>query len=107
MWRILVLLIALAGCDAGHLGNPLTLPIRGAIAGAENAAYDRDRSRVKTYITENEAALKAERFDGPVTATLLSVVPETVREKVRAEVRDAARYADFAERATVIVMVHR
>ncbi len=107
MWRSIVLFLAVAGCDAGHLGNPLTLPVRVAIAGAENAAYDRDRSRVKTYITENEAALKAERFGGPVTATLLSVVQEPDREKVRSEVRGAASFPDFVERATVIVMVHR
>jgi len=42
----------LSACDAGHLGNPLTLPARAAAAAVSNAAYDERRGRVKAVLTE-------------------------------------------------------
>ena len=106
--RPVLLALLLTACTApNHLGNPLTLPVRGLGTAFENVAYNRQRAMVKTWIIENEPGLRAERFDGPLMADLLGTVPAPVREKVRGEVKDAARHADFPERATVIVMVHR
>ena len=58
----------LAGCSGpNHLGNPLTLPIAAITNAVENDAYDRERAEVKVWITQNEAAMRAEGFAGPVT----------------------------------------
>ncbi len=100
--------ILLAACSGPiHLGNPLTLPVRGLASALENASYNAQRREVKAWITANEAAMRAERFGGAITAELLATVPPEVREKVRRELREAASFPDFTERATVIVMVHR
>ncbi|MGR3796223.1 hypothetical protein [Vannielia sp. SX4] len=108
-WGILGFVVAgLGACtEANHLGNPLLLPVRGVAAGLENAAYGKRRAAVKAWITEHEAAMRAERFDGPVTGALLAELPEGARAQVRADLQEAARYSDFAERATLAFMVHR
>ncbi|SIO12972.1 hypothetical protein [Vannielia litorea] len=99
---------SLAACTgANHLGNPLLLPVRGVAAGLENAAYGKRRAAVKAWIIEQEAAMRAERFEGPVTGALLAELPEAARAQARADLKDAARHGDFAERATVAFMVHR
>ncbi|KEO60612.1 hypothetical protein [Thioclava indica] len=100
--------LVLAGCtEANHIGNPLTLPIRAIASGAENAAYSHKRGVVKTWITRNEAGMRAERFDGPVTQSLLETLPAAARNQARQDLKEAAPHADFPERATVIIMVHR
>ena len=99
---------SVAGCtEANHLGNPLTLPISAITNAAENGAYNRERARVKAWITANEAAMRAEGFSGPVTESLLATLPVAARDQARRDFVEAARYPDFIERATVVVMVMR
>lgn len=94
----------LAGCtQANHLGNPLTLPIRGVTAAVENASYDAKRARVKdTLIQIGPRGLPAEQ------AQLWAVapVPLSNQTKVLREIEALAADETWAERATVIVMVH-
>jgi len=97
----------MACSEANHLGNPVTLPLRGAGALVENSVYGARRARVSGYIAAHEGAMRAERFAGAVTAELLERVPAQTHAKVRAELVEAAAFADFVERATVIVMVHQ
>lgn len=95
-----------AGCSGpNHLGNPLLLPARAIGAAVENANYDRRRSEVKVWIVENEAAMRAEGFDGPVSQALLRSLPEARQAQAQRDLQEAAVFDDFAERATVIVMV--
>ena len=97
---------ALLSCSApNHLGNPLTLPVRGLASALENAAYDRRRARVKAWIVEHEMVLRDEGFSGPVAQDLLGQIPPQNREQAREDLREAAEFADFSERATVIIMV--
>lgn len=54
-----IALLALAACssEANHVGNPLTLPVRGVAAGIENANYDARRNHLKTYLVSNRAVI--------------------------------------------------
>jgi len=105
---LLVFGSGLTACsDANHLGNPLTLPIRAVTAAVENSAYDRERAGVKTWIIENEAAMRAEGFAGPVTGALLATLPSGRRAQAQRDFIEASAYPDFTERATVVVMVLR
>ena len=102
--RALPLILLLAACDAGHLGNPLTLPIRGAASAIENASYDARRGRVKAYLSANQSSLGAP--EGQAGLWEVSTVPPENRAKVLREIAELADGPDWAERATVIVMVH-
>ncbi|MGB0959964.1 MAG: hypothetical protein ACPGVK_06905 [Halocynthiibacter sp.] len=93
--------------DANHLGHPVLLPASGIFTGIENASYAHKRAQVKTWIVKNERALRLEGFEGPVMAVLLADVPEAAQKQVRKDLKDAARFTDFAERATLSVMVHQ
>ena len=98
----------LAACTApNHLGNPLLLPVHAITSGVQNAAYDRERGTVKAWIIENEAAMRAEAFNGPTTNTMLATLPPRNRDQASKDLKEAAAYPDFSERATVIIMVHR
>lgn len=106
-------LCALTACDAGHLGNPLTLPVRGVAAALGNAAYDARRARVSGFIEANAVALRAEARSapGPAIAELvrLAGIPEAARPGLvrdLAEISGAPPPPDWVERATVIAMVH-
>ncbi|MBS8226167.1 hypothetical protein [Vannielia litorea] len=102
------LAVGLAACaEANHLGNPLLLPVHGVATGLENVAYGKRRAAVKAWISEHEVAMRAERFEGPVTAALLAELPQGARAQVQADLKEAAHYGDFAERATVAFMVHQ
>lgn len=97
-----------AACSGpNHVGNPLTLPVRGLASAVENGAYNRERAGVKAWITENETAMRAEGFGGPVTESLLATLPVVARDQARRDFLEAAGYSDFTERATVVVMVFR
>ena len=101
-------LVFVAACtQPNHLGNPLLLPIGAITTGIENAGYNRQRAQVKAWIAQNEAAMRAEGFNGPVTRSLLASLPAQNRQQTRADLRNAAAHSDFVERATVSVMVHR
>ena len=106
--RMILALLLLTACTApNHLGNPLALPVHGLSTAFENAAYARDRTAVKAWITKNAGAMRAEGFAGAVTDQVLATLPARNHEKVRGALKDIAGHRDFAEKATVIVMVHR
>lgn len=99
-------IVVLAGCsEANHLGNPLLLPVTAIGAAIENASYDRRRAAVKAWIVDHEAQMRAEGFEGPVTEALLESLPQGRRMQARQDLKQAAAFSDFSERATVIVMV--
>ncbi len=102
--RALPLILFLAACDAGHLGNPLTLPIRGAASAIENASYDARRGRVKAYLSAHQFSLNAP--EGQAGLWEASTVPPKNRAKVLQEIAALPSGPDWAEQATVIVMVH-
>ena len=110
-WIIPSCLVAgflIAGCSgANHIGNPLTLPLGAITSAAENGAYNRERAAVKTWIAKNETTMRAERFAGPVTESLLAKLPLDARGQARRDFVEAAAFPDFTERATVVVMVLR
>lgn len=108
--RILVLpIVFLTSCsDANHLGNPLTLPVRGIIAAAENAQYDARRDRVAAVLAEHQSAFQR----GNSTLVQNKALFETagtsrnVQRKVLDEVRNLKADSSWLESATVVVMVH-
>lgn len=101
-------LCLIAGCSgANHIGNPLTLPIGAIVSAAENGGYNRERAAVKAWIAENETAMRTEGFFGPATDSLLMTLPPETRGQARRDLVEAAPFADFVERATVVVMVFR
>lgn len=102
--RALLLMFLLAACDAGHLGNPLTLPIRGAATAIENASYTARRNQVSDYLAANRAALATP--EGQAGLWAVSTVPPDRRAKVLAEIAALPDGAGWTEQATVIVMVH-
>lgn len=98
--------VGVASCSApNHLGNPLLLPVNAIGAAVENASYNRRRGKVKAWIAEHEATMRAEQFDGPITQVLLDAMPVARREQARADLKEAAQHSDYVERATVVVMV--
>jgi hypothetical protein len=102
------LLFPAAACTApNHLGNPLLLPVHAITSGVQNAAYGHERATVKSWIIENEVAMRAEGFEGPITNALLKTLPAENRRQTRKDLKEAEVHSDFIERATVIIMVHR
>ncbi len=101
-------MIALAGCDFGHLGNPLSLPVRAVAAGVENASYDARRSRVSGYLAANKILLNASSASSPVWAGLfdLAGIAPSMQAKAAHEVKEQPGHPEWLERATVIAMVH-
>ena len=102
--RALALICLLAACDTGHLGNPLTLPVRAVANGMENAGYQAQRDRVKAFLSDH-----IDDLDN--TATLarfwrVAPVPPSNRAKVLREIAELPASPDRIEQATVITMVH-
>lgn len=106
--RILLLLPLLAACDAGHLGNPLTLPVRAVASGIENARYDARRDKVSDYLRAHRAALRVgdTASEHWVALFALAGIPNTHQPRVLQEVGALSVCDDWVERATVIVMVY-
>ena len=82
-FNILVLPFLLAGCDMGHLGNPLMWPAMAVGSAVENSVYSARRSKVKSHISANYPALVNEikTTAGPVftkTARLAGVPKERI-----------------------------
>ena len=109
---LIFVLFVITACDAGHLGNPATLPIRGAIAGIENASYNQRREKVKSYIADNLTCLQTDLSTGVFTCLgdlfRISGTAETnQRDLIVALKQDAISGTDdLVERMTVTVMVH-
>ncbi len=107
--RCLILILTLAACgEASHLGNPLLLPASGVATAYQNAGYSARREQVKAYLVDHRQMLYAERFQGPHATRLFALgrVPPENRRKVAAELAASNSAPDWAEWATVIVMVH-
>jgi len=105
--RVLITFLLLTGCaGANHLGNPVTLPFRAVFAGIENASYAHRRKAVKDYISTYETEMKAANFKDAYTKNLLSSIAPETQVKIREELKESANRSDFAEFATIIVMVH-
>ena len=102
--RHLLLILPLAACDAGHLGNPLTLPVSGVVAGIENASYDARRGRVSAYLAQHRTHLN----DPGIQSGLWDIapVPPATRPKVLSEIAALTDPPNWVEQAIVIVMVH-
>ncbi len=102
--RALFVLFLLSACtQANHLGNPLTLPVRGLTTAVENSAYAARRARVKDVLGRiGPTGLPAQQ------AQLWAVapVPLSNQNKVLQEIAALERTEAWAENATVIVMVH-
>ena len=102
--RLLLLILPLAACDGGHLGNPLTLPVRGVVSGLENASYAARRDTVSTYLAHHRTHLN----DPGIQSGLWDIapIPPKRRAKVLREIAALMDSPDWVEQATVIVMVH-
>ena len=104
LMRALALICLLAACDTGHLGNPLTLPVRAVVNGVENAGYQAQRDRVSAYLTDH-----IDDLNDPATLARfwrVAPVPPSNRAKVLREIAELAASPDRVEQATVITMVH-
>lgn len=114
--RFLILLpFALAGCDMGHLGNPLLLPVTAVTTAVGNASYDARRQKVSDYVYAHHRDILADiqAGNGPaLTAALkLAKVPPKARPELLARLKqDFAMYKDDTpdarENLVVTLMVH-
>ena len=109
--RLCVLLLGLlsvtACSEANHLGNPLTLPLRGLVVAAENGVYNARRAQVSAHLQAHMSAFQAGVAPGdPVAASLWNIAgtPPARQGQVLREFRDVPA-GDWVEQATVIVMV--
>ncbi len=106
--RLLPLALLLAACTTApsHIGNPLLLPVSALTTGAENAAYNARRARVKDAVIAAGPALLT---DADVQETLWQAapVPPTDRANVLRDIADLPDpgSAQWAEAATVAIMV--
>ncbi len=108
---LLPCLTALPACEAGHLGNPLLLPVSAVSAGFENAGYNARRKHVKDYVSEHHAELMQDvmRGGGPHLTqayALARVAPARHALLTKRIAEDAALYRSDAEALTVALMVH-
>ena len=109
----LAALALLTGCTsvANHLGNPLTLPVRGLVTMAENAAYNQRRGQVEVFVKANHPALMAEITGegGPLLdeAMRRAGIPSRDRPARRLQLRsDAAFYAGNPGALIAALMVY-
>lgn len=109
---LIFVLFAITACDAGHLGNPATLPVRGAIAGIENASYNQRRGEVKSYIADNLTCLQMDLRTGADACLGDLYKTAGTADAKQSELGTALKQdaisgtADLVERMTVTVMVH-
>ncbi|WP_224815873.1 hypothetical protein [Hasllibacter sp. MH4015] len=105
-------LLLLPACDAGHLGNPLLLPITGLATAVENTSFNAHRARVSDLLAANQPAVMAEALStpGPALAALYQTaqIPPASQPAILRDLAEisAAPPADWVERATTIAMVH-
>jgi hypothetical protein len=109
------LVLALGGCDMGHLGNPVMWPGMVVGGGIENASYNARRKRVSGHIMAHQAEILADirAGGGPAltTGADLARVPDAVRpEMIRIMQSDIAKFtpdtAQAREQLVVWFMVH-
>ena len=101
-------LVLAAGCaGTSHVPNPLLLPWYALTNAAENRSYDAKRQAVKDYLVQNELDLKPPSESSLDALMAFAETPESRREQLQSDlVRiQNLRGANWAEQATVIVMV--
>lgn len=120
---ILPALLLLTACDAGHLGNPLTLPLSALSTAVENSSYNSRRTQVAAFIAANQPALQSEArgTSGPTLAALYQTarIPPQNQPSAQHDLFEISGPTppdywylpewpptDWVERATVIAMVH-
>ncbi len=122
--RILILPLLLTACAPNHVGNPLTLPVRGITNAVQNSTYDARRARVSTLIGTNRSAIQTEARSNTVgpALTMLFTTARIPAQNQAPTIHDLAEISgpappsywylpewpptDWTERATVIAMVH-
>lgn len=110
-WIMFALLLG-ACSEANHLGNPLLLPVSGAVTAVENATYAARRARVSEYLSQHRLAVQQQALAGG--GADLDMVAQLARVSAASRghmIRDLAEISvspppDWVERATVIAMVH-
>lgn len=109
------LVLALAGCDMGHLGNPVMWPGMVVGSGIENATYGARRKKVETHVATNQGEILTDiRSDGGPALTTgmdLARVPSADRPKLlRVLKEDIAKFTpgtpQAREQLVVWLMVH-
>ncbi len=109
------LVLALGGCDMGHLGNPVIWPGMAVGNGIENASYNARRTRVSGHIKAYQGRILADigAGGGPAltTGADLARVPVAVRpEMIRIMQGDIAKFTpdtpQAREQLVVWFMVH-
>lgn len=108
---LLMLCLILGACDAGHLGNPLTLPARAIGSAASNAVYNTRRARVSAYVMAHHPAFAADirTGSGPhlIQSAMLAEVSSTAFRVMTGQLaKDIRPYQTDAEALVVALMVH-
>ena len=109
------LVLGLAGCEAGHLGNPVMWPGMAIGAGIENTNYDVRRKKVETYVTAHQVDILDDiRVGrGPALTTVMNLarIPDSGRpELLQILINDIAKFTpktpQAREQLVVWLMVH-
>ena len=109
------MILALAACDMGHLGNPVMWPGMAVGSGLENASYNARRRQVQDHLAQNYVAVLTDIRSGggpalTLGADLARVPPGTRPELIRSLKRDIAKFTPDTpaarERLLVWFMVH-
>lgn len=109
------MVLTLAACDMGHLGNPVMWPTMAIGSGLENASYNARRQQVQNHVAQHYDKVLADirNGGGPAlkTAADLARVPAKDRTKlIRALKTDIAKFVPDTpaarERLVVWFMVH-
>lgn len=109
------LMLGLAACDMGHLGNPLAWPAVAVGSGVENARYGARRKQVTRHVNAQYAAVIADIAAGGGPALTIAAdladVSEQRRPELRASLqRDIAKFtpntAETRELLVIWLMVH-
>lgn len=105
--RYILPLCLLAACtsEPNHLGNPLLLPLNGLTTAAENAVYRAKRARVKAYLEANAAAVQAGDAGTLLALWDVAGVPVAAQPLVTRDLAELSPGPDWAERATIVVIV--
>ena len=112
MRRFLLVFAGLAACTApSHIPNPILLPGAAISTAVENSAYNARRSKVKTFVTQQQPGIEAEIKTG--TGPLLTQAMDLARvppheQPTLAKLLQADQhiYLGNPEALTVALMVH-
>jgi len=111
----LILVLALGGCDMGHLGNPVMWPGMAVGSVIENASYNARRKQVSKHVAAHYSDILADiRAGGGPALTLgadLARIPAAARPAlIRTMQSDIAKFTPDSkqtrERLVVWFMVH-